>query len=219
VLIRHGYTQVSSDHSLLTKSASSSFIILLVYVDDVILALDSVFKFSFIKNILHTSFERKDLGQLKYFLGLEVSHSKAGISICQIKYCLNLLSDSGLIDSKPFSTPFDPSYKLHHDASSPYPNIPSYIRLVGRLFCLNSTTPDITFITQQISQFLTKPTTVYHNAALRVLIYLRNSPGRGLFFHKDSFIHLLGFSDADWAQVVLILKDQFNFNASSWVKH
>jgi hypothetical protein len=71
--------------------------------------------------------------------------------------------------------------------------------LVGKLLYLNATRPDITFITQQLSQFLSKPTITHYNAAIRVLKYLKSCPGRGLFFPRDSALHLIGFSDADWA--------------------
>jgi hypothetical protein len=70
---------------------------------------------------------------------------------------------------------------------------------VGRLLYLNATRPDITFITQQLSQFLSAPTTIHFNAAIRVLHYLKSCPGRGLFFPRDSSLRLIGFSDADWA--------------------
>jgi len=91
-----------------------------VYVDDVILAGNTLFKFTFIKNVLYDAFKIKDIGQLKYFLGLEVAHSKYGISLCQRKYCLDLLEDSGLFGSKPVSTPSDPSIKLYNDSTPPF---------------------------------------------------------------------------------------------------
>jgi hypothetical protein len=199
LLIQHHYVQAPSDHSLFIKKTNSSFTALLVYVDDVILAGNSLTEFQHIKSILHEAFQIKDLGVLKYFLGLEVSHSKQGISLCQRKYCLDLLSDSGLLGTKPANTPSDPSIKLHNDSSAPYHDIPSYRRLIGRLLYLNTTRPDITFMTQQLSQFLSKSTITHYQAAVRVLRYLKNNPGRGLFFPRDSTIHISGFSDADWA--------------------
>jgi hypothetical protein len=113
-----------------------------------------------------------------------------------------LLSDSGFLGTKPVSTPSDPSIKLCNDSNELYLDIPSYRRLIGRLLYLNTTRPYITFITQQLSQFLTKPTLTHYNAATRVLRYLKNNPGRGLFFPRDSSLHISGFSDADWAGCV-----------------
>ena len=199
LLVAQGFKQANSYHSLFTKSSSSSFTILLVYVDDIILAGNSLSEFQTIKDILHNSFKIKDLGQLKYFLGLEVAHSKQGISLCQRKYCLDLLADLGLINSKPVSTPSDPSIKLNSDSSPLYEDISSYRRLIGRLLYLNTTRPDITFITEQLSQFLTKPTQIHHTTIMRVLRYLKSCPSKGLYFPRDSTVQLLGFSDADWA--------------------
>ena len=199
LLLHHGYIQASPDHSLFTKQSNSDFTILLVYVDDVILAGNSLSKFQSMKQILHDSFQIKDLGKLKYFLGLEIAHSQSGISICQRKFCLDLITNSGFLESKPASTPSGPSSKLHQDNSAPYEDIASYRRLVGRLLYLNTTRPDITFITQQLSQFLTKPTHAHHSVAIRVLRYLKSCPGKGLFFPRDFELQLLGFSDADWA--------------------
>ena len=104
---------------------------------------------------------------MKFFLGLEVAHSHLGISLCQKKYCLDLLADSGTIGCKPACTPSDPSLKLHNDGALPYEDISSYRRLVGRLLYLNTTRPDITYITQQLSQFLSAPTHTHHTVALR----------------------------------------------------
>jgi len=194
VLIQHHYTQANSDHSLFIKQTGTSYTILLVYV--------SLEEFTSIKSILDTLFKIKDLGQLKFFLGLEVAHSHLGISICLKKYCLDLLANLGIIESKPASTPSDPSLKLHNDGALPYADISSYRRLVSRLLYLNTIRPNITYTTQQLSQFLSAPTHTHHAAALRVLRYLKNCPGRGLFFPRDSPLHLQGYSDADWAGCV-----------------
>jgi hypothetical protein len=202
LLFQHQYIQAPSDHSLFIKKSDTTFTALLVYVDDVILVGNSLAEFQHIKSVLHNSFQIKDLGVLKYFLGLEVSHSTKGISLCQRKYCLDLLSDSSFLGTKPVSTPSDPSIKLYNDSGELYPDIPSYRRLIGRLLYLNTTRPDITFITQQLSQFLAKPTITHYNAATRVLRYLKHNPGRGLFFPRDSSLHISGFSDADWAGCV-----------------
>lgn len=108
-----------------------------------------------------------------------------------------MLANSGAIGFKPASTPSDPSIKLHKDGALPYEDISSYRRLIGILLYLNTTRPDITYITQQLSQFLFAPTHTHHVAALRVLRYLKNCPGKGLFFPRNSPLHLQGYSDTD----------------------
>jgi len=82
ILLQHQYVQASSNHSLFLKKTDQSFIVLLVYVDDIILTGDSLSEFHHIKSILDDLFKIKDLGQLKYFLGIEVAHSKSRISLC-----------------------------------------------------------------------------------------------------------------------------------------
>ncbi|GAU24572.1 hypothetical protein TSUD_149130 [Trifolium subterraneum] len=157
-----------------------------------------VYEIDRIKAILDTNFKIKDLGVVKYFLGLEVAHSKEGISISQRKYCLDLLKDSGLLGSKLASTPLDPSIKLHNDNGKPFEDISLYRRLIGKLLYLTNTRPDIAYATQQLSQFLHNPTVTHFKAACRVIRYLKHNPGRGLVFYRHSDIQLIGYSDADW---------------------
>jgi hypothetical protein len=199
VLIGQGYHQSISDHSLFTLKQDNMFTALLVYVDDIILAGNSLNEFQRIKELLDTEFKIKDLGQLKYFLGIEVAHSKTGVTICQRKYCLDLLHDTGLLGAKPAKTHLDNSVKLHQDDTPPYEDIAGYRRLVGKLLYLTTTRPDIAFVTQQLSQFLSSPTQTHYDTACRVVRYLKGSPGRGLLFRRDAQLQLLGFTDADWA--------------------
>jgi hypothetical protein len=202
LLIDQGYCQSNSDYSLFTQKNGSNFTALLVYVDDIILAGNSLHEFTRIKKVMDNEFRIKDLGQLRYFLGIEVAHSKTGISICQRKYCLDLLRDTGLIGAKPAPTPLDPSIKLHQDDSAAYADIEGYRRLIGKLLYLTTTRPDIAFATQQLSQFLTMPTLVHYETACRIVRYLKGTPGRGLFFPRNSTLQVLGFADADWANCI-----------------
>ena len=123
LLLAKGYCQSTVDYSLFTLQHGSDFTALLVYVGDIILAGTSLVEFQRIKNILDNQFKIKDLGILKYFLGLEVAHSKEGISISQRKYCLDLLDSSGLLGAKSAPTPLDTSVKLHQDTSKPFTDV------------------------------------------------------------------------------------------------
>eukprot|EP00256_Glycine_max_P069532 XP_025984127.1 uncharacterized protein LOC113001480 [Glycine max] len=203
LLISFGYKQAHVDHSLFIKNVDGKFTALIIYVDDIVLTGNSVKEITNIKQTLHSNFRIKDLGLLRYFLGLEVSHSDEGISVHQRKYCLDLLADSGLLGCKPSSMPMDSSLCLRQDDSSELLVDPlSYRRLIGRLIYLTTTRLDIVFATQQLSQFMTHPTKAHLGATRRVLRYLKGCPTKGLFFQRNSSIHLLGFSDADWATCV-----------------
>ena len=115
LLIDCGYTQSSSGHSLFLKITNSHTTTLLIYVDDIILAGSSLKEFDFIKQILDQNFKIKDLGLLRFFLGLEVAYSRTGIFLSQRQYCLNLISNSGLLGAKPTQTPANAGFRLSHD--------------------------------------------------------------------------------------------------------
>jgi len=143
--------QAHVDHSLFTKVTGHTITVLIIYVDNIVLAGNSIAKIDKVKHLLCSNFHIRDLSKLKYFLGIEVVHSSSGISLCQRKYCLDLISYAGFLNCKPCSTPMDTSFRLHHDSSEALVNPLSYRRLVGCLIYLTSTRPDIVYATQQLS--------------------------------------------------------------------
>ena len=148
LLLSHGYQQTSSDYSLFVKFIGDQISILLVYVDDIVLTGNSISELAAIKSILHQHFRIKDLGPLKYFLGIEVAQLEKGICLSQRKYCLDLLEDSGLLGAKPASVPMDSTTRLYQDQSPLLSDPFVYRRLVGRLIYLTTTRPDIMYATQ-----------------------------------------------------------------------
>ena len=102
-LIQFGFKQSKSDYSLFTKGFGSSFVALLVYVDDIIIPSPSLHIVNSLKIFLHSKFNLKDLGDLKYFLGLEIARSNKGIVLSQRNYTLQLLEDTSFMGCKPSS--------------------------------------------------------------------------------------------------------------------
>jgi hypothetical protein len=198
-LLHHGFTQSKCDYSLFTKTAGSTFIALLVYVDDILIASNAPAAVTKLTAFLDAKFKLKDLGNAKYFLGLELARSHQGISLCQRKYTLDILEDAGFLASKPVKFPMEQHIKLSRDDGSLLSDPTVYRRLVGKLLYLTLTRPDISYSVSRLSQFMDQPRVPHLHAAHRVLQYLKGSPGQGLFFPTTNSLQLKAFCDSDWA--------------------
>jgi hypothetical protein len=139
----------------------------------------------------------KNLGGLKYFLGIEVARSKQGIFLSQRKYILDLLSEVGLLECKPVDTPIVQNHKLGEHPDQAPTNKERYQRLVGKLIYLSHTCPDIAYAVSVVSQFMHNPSEEHMDAVIRILRYLKSSPGKGLMFSKNDHLRVKGYMDAD----------------------
>ncbi|XP_052479531.1 uncharacterized mitochondrial protein AtMg00810-like [Gossypium raimondii] len=198
-LLTLGYIQSSADYSLFVKRQQDTFTVLLVYVDDIILTGNSLSEITKVKAYLDQQFRIKDLGELKYFLGLEVALTTAEIHLSQRKYALEILQDSEFMDCTPAKTPLASKSKLTSDSGALLHDVTSYRQLVGRLIYLTLARPDLAFVVQQLSQFMDKPIDQHLQAAHRILRYLKACPSNGLFYRSSSPLDLRAFSDSDWA--------------------
>ena len=99
-----------SDHSIFYKKSDAGIILLVVYIDDIVIIGSDIIGISSLKSFLHTQFHTKDLGMLKYFLGVEVTRSKKRIFLSQRKYVMDLLSETGKLGTKLCSTPMVPNF-------------------------------------------------------------------------------------------------------------
>ncbi|CAM8913862.1 unnamed protein product [Rhodiola kirilowii] len=205
-LLDFGFHKSLNDYSLFTLERGGDFIVLLVYVDDVLLTGTSQSLIDDIKNYIHNKFQIKDLGVLKYFLGLEVARSPHDIFLNQRKYALELLQENNLTQCKPSRTPMDIKHKLSL-SQAPFLDDPlQYRKLVGKLIYLTITRPDLSYTVHVLSQFMQRPTTDHLQAIQRVLRYLKGAPAQGLLFQEHSDLTLNAFCDADWASCPLTRK-------------
>ncbi|KAJ9560393.1 hypothetical protein OSB04_005553 [Centaurea solstitialis] len=193
-----GFSASNYDSGLFTRTTDSGSILLLLYVDDMIITGDDSKGIASLKQSLSFSFEMKDLGDLHYFLGLEVLSDASGIYLCQAKYVSDLLSKAGLSDNKVASTPLEHNLHLAPNAGTPLQDPTRYRQLVGSLVYLTVTRPDIAYAVHTVSQFMAAPCSDHYVAVLRILRYLKGTMFHGLHFSSKSSLLLRGFSDADW---------------------
>ena len=194
------FVQCQSNHTLFVKHFSEGKLaIIIVYVDDIILTGNHEEKIDLLKKLLTKEFEIKDLGNLKYFLIMEIARSKKGIAVSQLKYVLDLLNETMMLGCKPVETPMDTTIKLEESDGSAPVDKGRYQSLVGKLVYLSLTRPDIGFSVSMVSQFMNNPTEKHMTAVTRILRYLKMTSGKGLFFQRTSKKEIENFSDIDWA--------------------
>ncbi|XP_042067375.1 uncharacterized mitochondrial protein AtMg00810-like [Salvia splendens] len=181
------------------KKRDGKITCLIVYVDDMIITGDDEEEISELRKNLFKEFEMKDLGLLKYFLGIEVLRSKRRIFINQRKYILDLLAEIGMIDCKPADAPIVQNHGLQLKKGGRQADRGRYQRLVGKLIYLSHTKPDIAYVVGVVSQFMHAPQEEHWEAALRIVRYLKGTPEHRLMFEKHGHMEVHGFTDADWA--------------------
>ncbi|KAL4011538.1 hypothetical protein IC575_028598 [Cucumis melo] len=206
-LVAKGFTQTYGvDYSetfspvakLNTVRVLSVIAVLIVYVDDIVLSGDDQTEISQLKQRMGNEFEIKDLGNLKYFLAMEVVRFKEGISVSQRKYILDLLTETGMLGCRPTDT-IEFNYKLGNFDDQVPVDKEQYRCLVGKLIYLSHTRPNIFFAVSAVSQFMQAPYEEHMEAIKRILRYLKTTPGKGLMFRKTDKKTIEPYTDSDWA--------------------
>ncbi|XP_026436952.1 uncharacterized protein LOC113334946 [Papaver somniferum] len=198
-----GFVQSYADYCLFTLRQGENSTNVLVYVDDLIIAGNNSAAISAFKAYLSRCFHMKDLGILKYFLGIEMSRGADGLFLSQREYTLDILSETGLLGAKPASSPIDQHHRLALDDGPLYSDSSQYCRLVGCLIYLTITHPELCYSVHVLAQFMQSPRVSHWEAALRVLRYLKGHPGQGILLRKDSALQLTAYCDFDWASCPL----------------
>ncbi|KAL0539855.1 hypothetical protein IC582_024076 [Cucumis melo] len=161
-------------------------------------------------------FEIKGLGNLKYFLGIEVARSKEGISVSQRKYILDLLIETGILGCRPANTPIEFNCKLGNSDDQVSVDKEQYQRLVGKLIYLSHTRLDISFAVSAVSQFMQAHYEEHMEAVKRILRYLKTTPGKGLMFRKTDKKTIEAYTDSDWAGSVVDIKSTSSYCTFVW---
>lgn len=193
-LLADNYKQSSYDHLLFTKNQGTCIVVILIYVDDLLITGNNQDLIYEAKQYLHSKFKVKDLGPLTYFLGIEIMRSKHRALLNQRKYALEVISNAGLSEAKPASTPLKANIKLTSVAYDDHlgnmiedpllKDISAYRRLVRKLIYLTIIRPDICFDVQLLSQFMQQRKNSHWDVALRIVRYLKHSHGLGVFYEE-----------------------------------
>ncbi|XP_048613235.1 uncharacterized protein LOC106398795 [Brassica napus] len=154
------------------------------------------------KAFLKSTFDIKDLGELKYFQGIEICRSKEGLFLSQRKYALDLLNEAWKLGAKVAKTPLEEGYKVLREGEFEdklFGDFKLYRRMVGKLIYLTITRPDICFAVNQVSQHMQAPKVHHWNMVERIMRYIREAPGQGVWMGCNKSTEIVGYCDADWA--------------------
>ncbi|XP_019095674.1 PREDICTED: uncharacterized protein LOC109130522 [Camelina sativa] len=140
----------------------------------------------------------KDLGMLKYFLGIEVALGPDDIFLPQRKYYLDIVDECGLSGSCPVDTPMEQNHTLLDSKSAPHSDPAQYRRIVGRLVYLTHTCPELSYAVNILAQFMQTPLTDHWDTAQRLVRYLKSSLGQGVVLSSTAPLQLNAYCDSDF---------------------
>ena len=194
-----GYKRGAIDKTLFIKWSGKSIILAQVYVDDIIFGSTCEKLSNEFAEVMASKFEMSLMGELNFFLGLQVKQLPNGIFINQSKYTNDMLKKFSFADAKPAKTPMSPSVKLNADPTGVEVNPTLYRGMIGSLMYLTASRPDITFATSMCAHFQANPKESHLTAVKRIFRYLKHNPNLGLWYPKDSDFELIGYTDSDHA--------------------
>lgn len=180
------------------KRGTHEILIVSLYVDDMIYTSSSSQLITQFMLTMKSRFEMTDLGELHYFLGLEVIQTRDGIFLSQKKYINDTLKKYNMLNCKREYTPMNVNEKLQDEDGTEQADGEQYRSLVGRLIYMTHSRPDISFAVGVLSRFMHCPTKHQAGAAKRVLRYLAGTRELGIWYRKSGSFCLTGSSDSDW---------------------
>jgi hypothetical protein len=156
-----------------------------------------------LKKFLKQKFKIKDLGELRYFLDIEVIQSPKRIWLLQRQYALNKLSKYGMTGCKPISIPLEQNVKLSADEGNLVEDTIMYRRIVKSLIYMTIIRLDLSYAIGMVSQFMQTPRKPHLDAMKRILKYIKHTLQCGIFYEAKSQLQVHGYTDANWAGNVL----------------
>jgi hypothetical protein len=198
-LIEHGYVIGSVDKTFFTLNHGTDFLVVQIYVDDIIFGGSSHTLMSRFQEMMESEFQMSIMGELTFFLCIQVKQIKQGTFVHQVKYTRDLMKKFNMTELKPVSTPMSSAASLGPDKDGKVVNQRQYRNMIGSLLYLIATEPDNQFIVGLFARFQAFPRSSHRTAVQRIFRYLKHTPEFGICYTTSSLLDLVGFSDADFA--------------------
>nr|GEV19788.1 hypothetical protein [Tanacetum cinerariifolium] len=198
-LLQNHFFKGTIDPALFIRRFHDDILVVQVYVDDIIFGSTHPRYIQLFFDRMKSRFKMSMMGEMTFFLGLQVNQSPCGIFINQSKYVLDILNKYGMESCDPVGTPMEIKDKLDLDQNGTLVDATKYRSMIGALMYLMSSRPDIVHATCLCARYQANPTEKHLKEVKRIFRYLRGTVNMGLWYMKDSGFELTGFSDADYA--------------------
>ncbi len=215
-----GYRKSDADSCIYLKSVREgnghiSFVILGVYVDDLVPVSNNSTLLKAEKVALCERFDMVDQGEISYLLGMSIKRDRQSrtLTISQPSYLEKVLKRFGMENSKPVATPIEPGKRFQQmESEEDAFDVEMYRQAIGCLtYASTSTRPDLAAAVGMLAQYMSKPSKEHWAGVKRILRYIRGTLNYGLKFQAHHEAKLIGFSDADWAGDVDTRRSTFGY--------
>ncbi|GJV87016.1 putative ribonuclease H-like domain-containing protein [Tanacetum coccineum] len=198
-LLENRFRRGTIDKTLFIKKDKCDILLVQVYVDDIIFGSTKKSLCVKFEQMMHKRFQMSSMGELTFFLGLQVKQKDDGIFISQDKYVVDILKKFDFVTMKTTSTPIETNKALLKDEEAEDVDVHSYRSVIGSLMYLTASRPDIMFVVCACTRFQVTPKVSHLHAVKRIFRYLKGQPKLGLWYPRDSPFDLKAFSDSDYA--------------------
>nr|GEZ23871.1 putative ribonuclease H-like domain-containing protein [Tanacetum cinerariifolium] len=202
-LLENGFQKGKIDKTLFIKRQKGDILLVQIYVDDIIFGSTNKDLCKAFEKLMKDKFQLSTIGELTFFLGLQVKQKKDGIFISHDKYVAEILRKFRLTDRKSASTPIDTKKPLLKDPDGEDIDVHTYRSMISSLMYLTSSRPDIVFVVCACAHFQVTPKASHLHVVKRIFRYLKGKPHLGLWYTKDSPFDLVAYSDSDYASASL----------------
>ncbi|KAI3807431.1 hypothetical protein L1987_23359 [Smallanthus sonchifolius] len=197
-LLSNGFDRGQIDSTLFIRKAGGDILLVQVYVDDIIFGYTNEGMCREFEQVMKYKSEMSNMGELSFFLGLQVSQREDGIYLHQTKYVQDILSKYKMNDSSTYGTPIPVNHGLHLNKDEKDVDCRLYHGMIGSLMYLTASRPDIMFAVCLCSRFQSQPNESHMIAVKRIFRYLKGKPLLGLWYSKHQSFDFKAYTDSDY---------------------